>query len=180
MGLDMYLTRKIFVGGKYGHRQAEGELEFSVNGREYDLPIKQVSEIVMDAGYWRKANAIHAWFVEHVQDGEDDCREYYVSREMLQELRNVCQQVLDSCEMVDGQLHTSTSWKNGEKIENYEDGKVVKDSTLAEQLLPTTSGFFFGGTDYDEWYVRDLEHTIKICDEALATEEGDFNYQSSW
>jgi hypothetical protein len=23
-------------------------------------------------GYWRKANAIHRWFVEHVQDGNDD------------------------------------------------------------------------------------------------------------
>ena len=41
------------------------------------------------------------------------------------------------------------------------------------------SGFFFGGTDYDEWYYNDIENTIKILESAL--EDGDeFYYSSSW
>ncbi len=31
---------------------------------------------------------MHGWFVEHVQDGEDDCGEYSVSIEQLYDLRN--------------------------------------------------------------------------------------------
>ena len=31
------------------------------------------SRIIEQVGYWRKANQIHNWFVENVQDGEDDC-----------------------------------------------------------------------------------------------------------
>jgi len=50
--------------------------------------------IAINVGYWRKANAIHDWFVNNVQDGEDNCREYRVTTEQLQELRGLCEQVL--------------------------------------------------------------------------------------
>lgn len=35
--------------------------------------------------------------------------------------------------------------------------KVMADHSLAQELLPTRSGFFFGSTDYDDWYYKDLE-----------------------
>jgi hypothetical protein len=45
---------------------------------------------------WRKANAIHGWFVRRCQGGEDNCKEYYVSREQLQELVELCHEALDN------------------------------------------------------------------------------------
>jgi hypothetical protein len=102
-------------------------------------------------GYWRKANAIHDWFVQNCQDGNDDCRESYVSIEQLEELRKICQMVLDN-------------------------------HALASEYLPTTSGFFFGSTEYDEWYFQDLQSTVEIIDNALSKigDEWTFSYQSSW
>lgn len=44
--------------------------------------------------YWRKSNAIHNWFVQNVQNGDDDCRSYMVTRSMLQELKKDCKEVL--------------------------------------------------------------------------------------
>ena len=35
--------------------------------------------------------------------------------------------------------------------------RVLENHELAEELLPTVSGFFFGSTDYDEWYFEDVE-----------------------
>ena len=35
--------------------------------------------------------------------------------------------------------------------------EVLTDHSKAEELLPTTSGFFFGSTDYDDWYFKDVE-----------------------
>jgi hypothetical protein len=59
--------------------------------------------------------------------------------------------------------------------------KVLDNNELAEQLLPTKEGFFFGGKDYDHWYFDDLKETIEIIDNALAMpEQWDFNYRSSW
>lgn len=70
-----------------------------------------------------------------------------------------------------------------ETLENLlEDCKQVKSNhALAEVYLPTQSGFFFGGTDYDEYYYRDIEDTIKILEGILEDKDADeFEYSSSW
>jgi hypothetical protein len=118
--------------------------------------------IMQQVADWRKANAIHQWFVENIQDGEDDCRFHReVTESDLEELLNVCKTVLKSCVLVDGKIQTS----------------------VAEELLPTQDGFFFGGTSYDEWYVADIKDTIEIIEKIL--KETDFDiyviyYCSSW
>lgn len=47
-----------------------------------------------EAGYWRKANQIHAWFVKNVQGGVDDCNEYSVDYDQLLELKALCEEVI--------------------------------------------------------------------------------------
>ncbi|EZH65142.1 hypothetical protein DH09_15965 [Bacillaceae bacterium JMAK1] len=44
--------------------------------------------------YWRKANYIHRWFIEHVQSNCDDCKPYPVTRTQLQALMNQCERTL--------------------------------------------------------------------------------------
>lgn len=60
--------------------------------------------------------------------------------------------------------------------------KVSADHSLAEELLPAQGGFFFGSTDYDEWYFGDIEDTITMLEGVLkeTPENWDFYYQSSW
>jgi len=60
--------------------------------------------------------------------------------------------------------------------------KVLKNKKLAEELLPTTSGFFFGSENYDEYYFKDLENTKEILENALVEIKngGDIYYSSSW
>lgn len=38
---------------------------------------------------------------------------------------------------------------------------VLKDHNLAEKLLPTQDGFFFGSTEYDKWYFEDVRDCKK-------------------
>lgn len=50
-------------------------------------------------------------------------------------------------------------------------------------LLPPQAGFFFGGTDIDEWYWQDLKNTIAQLDRIFALpqlSELSFSYNSSW
>ena len=105
-------------------------------------------------GYWRKANAIHNFFVQNVGEDVDDCREMWVDRDILVELRSRCDDVL--------------------KADNTEE--------MAQEVgLETVSGFFFGDTSYDNWYKEDLKLTIDICDFVLALpEEYSIHYQASW
>jgi hypothetical protein len=99
-------------------------------------------------GYWRKANQIHKWFVDNVQKGNDDCKEYYVSEEKIKELYDLCTQINS----------------NPEK---------------AEELLPSHPGFFFGSYEYDEYYIKDIKHTIEIL-EPLLNSDNSIYYSSSW
>lgn len=46
--------------------------------------------------------------------------------------------------------------------------KVLADHDLAEELLPTSSGFFFGSQNYDEWYYGDLEQTVEMVERVIA------------
>lgn len=142
------------------------------------------TRIMKQVGYWRKANEIHNWFVENIQDGEDDCRYHNeVTKEDLEELMDICHEVLCSCELVDGEICNGYTWENGERIPIMEKGKYVQDPSVAEMLLPTTSGFFFGGTYYDEYYVDDLRNTIDIITKILETTDFDkemIYYISSW
>ena len=39
--------------------------------------------------------------------------------------------------------------------------RVLANPELANELLPTQSGFFFGGTDYDEYYFYDVEDCLR-------------------
>jgi hypothetical protein len=96
MGLDMYLNKKIYVGGHYDHRNAKGSVDITVGDFEIKLDATEVGEISCQVGYWRKANAIHQWFVENVQDGKDDCEEYYVAYSKLRALYDVCEKVLQT------------------------------------------------------------------------------------
>jgi len=179
MGLDMYLYRKTYVKN-WEHMTEEDKTNIVLTGdRTKGIDTNKISEIVEEFGYWRKANAIHNWFVENVQGGVDDCKEYHVETFYLKELLNLVNKVLDSSKLVDGVINNGWKYSKGKRKEIKVKGKKVEDSSVAEDLLPTRSGFFFGGTDYDEYYIEDLKDTKKILEEALA-KGGDFYYQSSW
>ena len=109
-----------------------------------------------EIGYWRKANHIHKWFVDCVQDGEDDCEKYEVTESNLLDLKAVCEEVLN--------------------LKGKDEGKI-------EELLPTQGGFFFGDTTYDEYYFSEVEETIRIINNVLETTDFEKElvvYQSSW
>jgi hypothetical protein len=158
MGLDMYLYAKKFVTTSSWSGEEESskvkEIADMMNGNdflmegEYDL---QFAEVKLQIAYWRKANAIHKYFVDNCADGKDECQDTYVEREQLEDLLNRCKTILE-------------------------------DHSKAAELLPPQSGFFFGSTDYDEWYFHDLENTVPVLEKILkeSPEDWEFEYKASW
>jgi hypothetical protein len=126
----MFLDRKtIFYGVK--------EVKLEVNGIDYDIKPSEFHGIIERVGYWCKANHIHKWFVDNVQGGVDDCKEYEVTGIQLEKLLMACRTVK----------------ANPEK---------------AKEILPTYEGFFFGTTEYNEYYFEVIEETIKILEYILS------------
>jgi hypothetical protein len=136
--------------------------------------------------YWRKANHVHAWFVHHVQNGDDDCGTYEVTPEKLAWLRNDCDSVIENSELVDGTIDAGTVYSKDhpDGVARRIPGKVIKDTTVARRLLPTCSGFFFGGTDYDQLYLEEVVRTRDWTVRMLADHDTGVRrrifYSSSW
>ena len=45
--------------------------------------------------------------------------------------------------------------------------QVLKKRELAEKLLPTVSGSFFGSTEYDDYYYSNVEQVLDSCKKIL-------------
>jgi len=134
-----------------------------------DIDPDKICSIVEEIGYWRKCNAIHCWFVENVQEGEDDCRTYSVGREQLEGLLVACEEVWE--------VYLENKNNHGQPDE--------KASQFAQLTLPTTAGFFFGGVDYGKDYFEwQIEPTIKMLKPIIDEPKGllfqHFEYQASW
>ncbi len=184
MGLDMYLEKKTYVKN-WDHQGPDQRHQITVarGGKpRTDIKPERISAIVEQVAYWRKANAIHTWFVANVQGGKDDCGTYYVGADKLAALKAACDKVLANSKMRKGKVKAGYVIEKGGKRPIIEDGEVITDAQIAETVLPTASGFFFGSTDYDEGYRDDLQHTSTVIGELLAEGgiSGDFYYHASW
>lgn len=126
MGLDMYLKRAKFVDG-----------EWTPSG---------IGELV----YWRKANMIRQWIVDHTNYPENgDCLFHELSREQIEALLSDCKKVYEA-----------------------------QDDKLSAEIIPTNSGYYFGNTEYDEYYYEDIRYTIEKLEELL--EDWDEITENNW
>ncbi len=171
MGLDQFLTISEYVPRttrddlRPDTPKANPVFEELVNRRPswVDKGAYQGISVRYPVGQWRKANGIHGWFVENVQDGRDECQQSYVSGEQLRELRGACEEVLFA--------HTS-------------DQRPVDEVAVDTGLSPK-SGFFFGSQEIDQWYLEDLRYTIRLVNrlETSGVFDNawvDIYYQASW
>ena len=179
MGLDMYLTREV---GLSSWRNLDGE---SI----YDEPIIPASRQVM------------AFTVFDADDGRDGLKPF---DQLIPEMgiNSITQEVL--------------YWRKANHIHNWfvqevADGvdecqritvserqlrdlvtlcELVVNSPTSVALLPTKSGFFFGATDYDEYYFEECKRTAetlrRILPDDTAEDDGwgstwtTWIYQASW
>jgi hypothetical protein len=155
----MYLKADFYVGGWEHSTDEDEKKQFKSILRNVGLTPAAISKdspsltVMVNVMYWRKANAIHDWFVKTIQNGKDECQLAYVGRSHLEDLLTLCE----------GELAAK---KNGHVGE-----------------LEPTSGFFFGSTDRDDWFYEDMKRTVKDLKKLLKDkryEKADFFYQSSW
>lgn len=167
MGLDMYLMSVPKIEGMdlddvlmaSGHLSTLEEEKNEVY-EKVKPHIKHFEEfgtswfsLLEEVAYWRKANQIHNWFVENINNGIDEpCFTQEVTKEKLNDLYNVCLQILTK------------------KADPYD-------------ILPTRPGCFFGSTAYDDFYYYVTDQTKSTLENLLKNinfETHYLIYQCSW
>jgi hypothetical protein len=138
MGLDQYLRARVY--------------DRKIN---VELGLEQ-SMIVYQLAYWRKANQIHAWFVENVQNGEDDCGQYIVLVEQLKQLLAVCRDV-------------KSGYAPAEKILPTRQGFFFGSQDYDEWYMRDINST-----------IAALEKTIKLMEGPWKDKSVEIYYSSSW
>ena len=164
MGLDMY-----FYARKTTYKSfSKWDKSSKVDETNYPEDLKTFSDYIYDRnfksvqtetryqiGYFRKFNALHSYIVKTFADGIDNCQDIILYKEDVEQIKKVLDEVLNAHQQVE----------------------------KAKELLPTQSGFFFGGTDYDEFYFEDVKDAADLMQSFL--DNFDFDkyqlvYRASW
>lgn len=169
MGLDMNLYRRVDVSDCMTMTGEKGErVEQVILNGQCDKTVGRSTryQITTNVCYWRKFNALHKYFNDHFNNNDNDnCVDMYMD---IDDLRKLLLNLKDL----------------REQIKQDKDGNVI-NKEVCEEVLPTQAGFFFGGTEYDEYYVEDIDYTIKrlsdiIEDHAKLVEAGVDEYGISY
>jgi hypothetical protein len=156
MGLDMYLKREHYVKN-WDHNPEEKRFNVTVKmgGKAYE--------------------GINSDKISSISEEIMYWRKFNALHNWI--ITN-CALGVDECQLIDV--------SKDELIELYNILKEINvNRDKAEELLPTASGFFFGGTDYDDYYFDEVKRTIEelrpyIQDMHEKGSNSYFVYQASW
>ena len=155
MGLDMYLYRREYVGGwDWKSVKDDGkERAFYDTILEYtNLPRCEASphaNVEVCVAYWRKANAIHKWFVD-LDGGRDECQSIYVTAGQLKELRDKCMSIVSEPAIAASTLPTQSGFFFGSY--EYDDWYMEDMKNTIDQLDAVLEGI--GDDDWVDFIYR--------------------------
>jgi hypothetical protein len=157
MGLDMYLSAKKYVSG-YDHSPADQKEGYRACVKALGLP-----------DGWRCDDSPSAYIDLKVG--------YWRKANQIHAwfVKNV-QSGADDC----GDYYVSRDQLKT-LLETCQ--MVLEDRNKAPDLLPAQSGFFFGSTEYSDYYFQNLKATVNILTKVLKRPEFErcnFYYRSSW
>lgn len=96
--------------------------------------------------YWRKSNQIHQWFVDNVQDGVDNCQKHIVYRDKIEQLRDLCVQVLEDNSMAEELLPNAEGFFFGsQEYDEYYFGDLQNTVEMLNRALelPETYDLYY-------------------------------------
>ena len=172
MGLDIYFKRVNKI-----------DFQFAKKKDTQDAYDELVFE---DMGYFRKVNCLLPFF-----GYEDDCSIHPIEKCQIEDLVDTAKKLLEVYDTISYQLHLQQIEVNYYK-EIYRDNQEMCDErckpflqkmdeiwkpfeSVAQEMLPTTTGFFFGSQAYREYYVADLKDIVEIFTKVLDTTDFDID-----
>ena len=172
MGLDIYFNRVNKIDFQFAKKKDTQDT--------YDeLELENM-------GYFRKVNCLLPFF------GYEDNGEYLeIEKCQIEDLLSILKKLLALYDTISYQLYLQSIDVNYYK-EIYKDNQKMRDEkckpflkkmdeiwkpfeSVAQEMLPTTTGFFFGSTQYRDYYVADLKDIVEIFTKVLDTTDFDID-----
>ena len=148
MGLDMFMSARRHLSTYNTNETVQtARTALAEVMQQLGAPVDSaVNDVTVEVAYWRKANAVHQFFVNNCQNGEDDCRTSYVGRDKLEELKVLCEQIVLTPALAGEQLPTTEGFFFGsqEYGEHYiEDLKTTIEIVERCLQMPDDWEFYY-------------------------------------
>lgn len=174
---------KLFPCDEWVYRRFKEEESSKEETIKWIEKTANVFDYPQEHAYFRKVNFIYQFFRDKLEEEccfvtKDDLNELISRCRAIMETDGKLNKLMRDLDVVNDQIQSSTTQlarlamtkENTEEEQNHlnvlreqkqnieEDIKSLDGMTgNCENLLPTTSGFFFGSTDYDKYYFNDVE-----------------------
>lgn len=162
MGLDMYLYLRKYESVSHWSKDSNERKEGF-----YPPELKELGDKIFESNfmsktteyqvaYWRKANAVHQYFIDNCAEGVDDCKPIWVGIEDLKKLVTICREIIADPTKAQEKLPTQTG---------FFFGSAKYDEYYLQDLEDT---------------VEQLEPIIKFMEKQENREKYDIIYEASW
>ena len=94
MGLDIYLSKKTFIGAMFDSCGISGIISIKRRGRVIPIKFRRVAYIIENIYHGSKTHWLHEWLSRELTDGMENSEEYELGKDVIDRLHQACIEVL--------------------------------------------------------------------------------------
>ena len=94
MGLDIYLSKKTFIGAMFRSSEVRGTINLTKHGKQIPIKLQRVSYVIEDIYHGNKTHWLHGWLNRELQEALANAEEREISGEVMDRLHRVCIEIL--------------------------------------------------------------------------------------
>ena len=95
MGLDIYLSKKTFIGAMFDSCGISGIISLKKRGKEIPIKLRRVAYVIEDIYHGRKTHWLHEWLSRELTDAMENSEEYELGEDVIDRLHKACIEILE-------------------------------------------------------------------------------------
>ena len=101
MGLDVYLSKKTFIGAMFNATGVSGIISLTKRGKKIPIELRRVAYVIEDIYHGHKTHWLHDWLNLELAEVLSNAEERKISEALMDRLHRACIEVLAHRNMTD-------------------------------------------------------------------------------
>ena len=101
MGLDIYFSKKTFIGAKYKSQAITGSISLFKRGKKIPVRLERLTYVIEDIFHGSKTHWLHNWLNTELPEYLGNAEDQEISEDLMDRLHDACVEVLRHRNMTD-------------------------------------------------------------------------------
>ena len=94
MGLDIYISKKTFIGAMFHASGVSGIISLTKRGKQIPIKLQRVAYVIEDIYHGSKTYWLHNWLNRELPEELMNAKECEISEDVMDRLHRVCNEIL--------------------------------------------------------------------------------------